>query len=46
MPYDVTVEQALKHEEVQQRIDQSIQYLMAATNKFLDAIFNSVNKIP
>ncbi|KAK7801828.1 hypothetical protein U0070_023308 [Myodes glareolus] len=46
LPYDVTPEQALSHEEVKTRLDNSIRNMRAVTDKFLSAIISSVDKIP
>ncbi|KFP15676.1 Ras GTPase-activating-like IQGAP1, partial [Egretta garzetta] len=46
LPYDVTPEQALNHEEVRTRLDASIRNMRAVTDKFLSAIVTSVDKIP
>ncbi|NXH56245.1 IQGA1 protein, partial [Rhabdornis inornatus] len=46
LPYDVTPEQALSHEEVRTRLDASIRNMRAVTDKFLSAIVSSVDKIP
>ena len=46
LPYDVTPEQALEHEEVRERINQSVVALQQATDKFLSAILKSPDKIP
>ncbi|XP_001364413.1 ras GTPase-activating-like protein IQGAP1 isoform X1 [Monodelphis domestica] len=46
LPYDVTPEQALSHEEVKTRLDSSIRNMRAVTDKFLSAIVGSVDKIP
>ncbi|XP_075620616.1 ras GTPase-activating-like protein IQGAP1 isoform X2 [Balearica regulorum gibbericeps] len=46
LPYDVTPEQALNHEEVRTRLDASIRNMRAVTDKFLSAIVSSVDKIP
>ncbi|XP_067829550.1 ras GTPase-activating-like protein IQGAP1 [Heptranchias perlo] len=46
LPYDVTPEQALSHEEVKLRLDASIKNMRAVTDKFLSAIATSVDKIP
>ncbi|XP_015423227.1 PREDICTED: ras GTPase-activating-like protein IQGAP1 [Myotis davidii] len=46
LPYDVTPEQALAHEEVKTRLDNSIRNMRAVTDKFLSAIICSVDKIP
>ncbi|XP_061855021.1 ras GTPase-activating-like protein IQGAP1 [Colius striatus] len=46
LPYDVTPEQALNHEEVRTRLDASIKNMRIVTDKFLSAIISSVDKIP
>ncbi|NWS44409.1 IQGA1 protein, partial [Probosciger aterrimus] len=46
LPYDVTPEQALNHEEVRMRLDASIRNMRTVTDKFLSAIVTSVDKIP
>ncbi|NXB74647.1 IQGA1 protein, partial [Donacobius atricapilla] len=46
LPYDVTPEQALSHEEVRKRLDASIRNMRTVTDKFLSAIISSVDKIP
>ncbi|XP_039348699.1 ras GTPase-activating-like protein IQGAP1 isoform X2 [Mauremys reevesii] len=46
LPYDVTPEQALAHEEVRTRLDASIKNMRTVTDKFLSAIVSSVDKIP
>ncbi|XP_027601177.1 ras GTPase-activating-like protein IQGAP1 isoform X2 [Pipra filicauda] len=46
LPYDVTSEQALSHEEVRMRLDASIRNMRTVTDKFLSAIVSSVDKIP
>ncbi|PKU40697.1 ras gtpase-activating-like protein iqgap1 [Limosa lapponica baueri] len=46
LPYDVTPEQALSHEEVRMRLDASIRNMRTVTDKFLSAIVSSVDKIP
>ncbi|XP_061232637.1 ras GTPase-activating-like protein IQGAP1 isoform X2 [Neopsephotus bourkii] len=46
LPYDVTPEQALNHEEVRKRLDVSIRNMKTVTDKFLSAIVISVDKIP
>ncbi|NXH14093.1 IQGA1 protein, partial [Bucco capensis] len=46
LPYDVTPEQALNHEEVRTRLDASIRNMRTVTDKFLSAIVSSVEKIP
>uniref|UniRef100_A0AAY4DR17 IQ motif containing GTPase activating protein 1 n=1 Tax=Denticeps clupeoides TaxID=299321 RepID=A0AAY4DR17_9TELE len=46
LPYDVTPEQAMKHEEVRTRLEASIKNMRTVTDKFLSAIVVSVDKIP
>uniref|UniRef100_A0A8C5PW43 IQ motif containing GTPase activating protein 1 n=1 Tax=Leptobrachium leishanense TaxID=445787 RepID=A0A8C5PW43_9ANUR len=46
LPYDVTPEQAMTHEEVRTRLDASIKNMRTVTDKFLAAIVSSVDKIP
>nr|XP_033776081.1 ras GTPase-activating-like protein IQGAP1 [Geotrypetes seraphini] len=46
LPYDVTPEQALAHEEVRTKLDASIKNMRTVTDKFLVAIISSVDKIP
>uniref|UniRef100_UPI00398F31F2 ras GTPase-activating-like protein IQGAP1 n=1 Tax=Pristiophorus japonicus TaxID=55135 RepID=UPI00398F31F2 len=46
LPYDVTPDQALSHEEVRLRLDASIKNMRTVTDKFLSAIVTSVDKIP
>uniref|UniRef100_A0A671W7Q4 IQ motif containing GTPase activating protein 1 n=1 Tax=Sparus aurata TaxID=8175 RepID=A0A671W7Q4_SPAAU len=46
LPYDVTPEQAMSHEEVRTRLEASIKNMKAITDKFLSAIIVSVDKIP
>ncbi|XP_044300758.1 ras GTPase-activating-like protein IQGAP1 [Varanus komodoensis] len=46
LPYDVTPEQALAHEEVKTRLDASIRNMRTVTDKFLLAIISSLEKIP
>ncbi|KFP35482.1 Ras GTPase-activating-like IQGAP1, partial [Chlamydotis macqueenii] len=46
LPYDVTPEQALSHDEVRMRLDASIRNMRTVTDKFLSAIVSSVDKIP
>ncbi|XP_057692899.1 ras GTPase-activating-like protein IQGAP1 [Corythoichthys intestinalis] len=46
LPYDVTPEQAMSHEEVRNRLEASIKSMKAVTDKFLSAIIVSVDKIP
>lgn len=46
LPYDVTPEQAMSHEEVRTRLEASIKNMRTVTDKFLSAITVSVDKIP
>ncbi|KAH0620140.1 hypothetical protein JD844_014773 [Phrynosoma platyrhinos] len=46
LPYDVTPEQALAHEEVKTRLDTSIKNMRTVTDKFLLAIIGSLEKVP
>ncbi|PWA28993.1 hypothetical protein CCH79_00006341 [Gambusia affinis] len=46
LPYDVTPEQAMSHEEVRTRLEASIKHMKSITDKFLSAIIVSVDKIP
>uniref|UniRef100_A0A7N6BJ33 IQ motif containing GTPase activating protein 1 n=1 Tax=Anabas testudineus TaxID=64144 RepID=A0A7N6BJ33_ANATE len=46
LPYDVTPEQAMAHEEVRNRLEASIKNMKTITDKFLSAIIVSVDKIP
>ncbi|XP_061831055.1 ras GTPase-activating-like protein IQGAP1 [Nerophis lumbriciformis] len=46
LPYDVTPEQAMAHEEVRNRLEASIKIMKAVTDKFLSAIIVSADKIP
>ncbi|KAJ7311371.1 hypothetical protein JRQ81_006990, partial [Phrynocephalus forsythii] len=46
LPYDVTPEQALAHEEVKTRLEASIKNMRTVTDKFLLAIIGSLEKIP
>ncbi|XP_033839474.1 ras GTPase-activating-like protein IQGAP1 [Periophthalmus magnuspinnatus] len=46
LPYDVTPEQAMSHEEVRTRLEASIKNMKNLTDKFLLAITTSVDKIP
>ena len=46
LPYDVTIEQALKHPEVQKQLQESTDKLQELTDKFLNAILQSLDKIP
>lgn len=46
LPYDVSNDTALEHEEVKRRIATTIQILIDATEKFQQSIMRSVNRIP
>ncbi|KAL2088303.1 hypothetical protein ACEWY4_015202 [Coilia grayii] len=46
LPYDVTPEQAMSHEEVRTRLEASIKNMRTVTDKFLSAIVVSIDKIP
>lgn len=46
LPYDVTPEQAMSHEEVRTRLETSIKTMKTITDKFLSAIVSSVETIP
>ncbi|MBN3308919.1 IQGA1 protein, partial [Amia calva] len=46
LPYDVTPEQAMSHEQVRSRLDASIKNMRTVTDKFMSAIIVSVDKIP
>ncbi|XP_063433642.1 ras GTPase-activating-like protein IQGAP1 [Mytilus trossulus] len=46
LPYDVTTEQALKHEEVQVLIQESVERLQGVSDFFLTTIAKSLDKIP
>lgn len=46
LPYEVTVEQALSHEEVRDRLEASNQTLRTVTDKVLNSIMSSVDTIP
>ncbi|KAI5088320.1 ras GTPase-activating-like protein IQGAP2 isoform X1, partial [Silurus meridionalis] len=46
LPYEVTVEQALLHEEVRERLEASNHTLRTVTDKVLSSIMSSVDAIP
>ncbi|CAL8250613.1 unnamed protein product [Boreogadus saida] len=46
LPYEVTPEQAMAHEEVRSRLEASSQALCAATDKVLSSIVSSLDNIP
>ncbi|XP_006818327.1 ras GTPase-activating-like protein IQGAP1 [Saccoglossus kowalevskii] len=46
LPYDVTADQALKHEEVREQLSKSISNLHKVTEKFFHSIVTNVDKLP
>ncbi|RUS77832.1 hypothetical protein EGW08_014406 [Elysia chlorotica] len=46
LPYDVSTEQALKHDEVKEQIEETIQRLQNVTDLFLNKILTSLDSIP
>lgn len=46
LPYEVTPEQAMSHEEVRNRLEASSLALRAATDKVLNSIVSSLDNIP
>lgn len=46
LPYEVTPDQALTHEEVRTRLEASNQSLRVATDKVLSSIVSSLDNIP
>ncbi|XP_074525645.1 ras GTPase-activating-like protein IQGAP2 [Halichoeres trimaculatus] len=46
LPYEVTPEQAMSHEEVRNRLEASSMSLRAATDKVLNSIVSSLDNIP
>ncbi|CAL8346615.1 unnamed protein product [Lota lota] len=46
LPYEVTPEQAMAHEEVRSRLEASSQALRSATDKVLSSIVSSLDNIP
>lgn len=46
LPYDVSNDQALEHEEVRMRIGRTIQVIRALSDRFQQSILDSVDKIP
>nr|XP_018671818.1 IQ motif containing GTPase activating protein homologue isoform X1 [Ciona intestinalis] len=46
LPYEVTTGEAMKHEEVQKRVEESITQLRTVTDAFLTAILGSIEEIP
>lgn len=46
LPYEVTPEQAMSHEEVRNRLEASSLALRSATDKVLNSIVSSLDNIP
>ena len=46
LPYDVSNDQALEHEEVRMRIGHTIQHLRTLSDRFQQSILDSLDKIP
>lgn len=46
LPYEVTPEQAMSHEEVRNRLQASSQALRSATDKVLNSIVSSLDNLP
>lgn len=46
LPYEVTPEQAMSHDEVRNRLEASSLALRSATDKVLNSIVSSLDKIP
>ncbi|XP_054992245.1 ras GTPase-activating-like protein IQGAP2 [Sorex araneus] len=46
LPYDVTTEQALSHEEVKNKLEASIENLRAVTSKVLNSIISNLDLLP
>lgn len=46
LPYQVTPEQAMSHEEVRNRLEASSAALRSATDKVLNSILSSLENIP
>ena len=46
LPYDVQPEQAMEHAEVRSKVEAAMSRLTAATDRFLESITASVDKIP
>lgn len=46
LPYEVTPDQAMSHEEVRNRLEASSLALRAATDKVLNSIVSSLDNIP
>ena len=46
LPYEASSEEAMKHDEVVKRVEESINHLRNVTEGFMDAIVGSVDQIP
>ena len=46
LPYDVTLERALEHEQVRRRVERAVSCLQDVTERFLETILLSIDKIP
>lgn len=46
LPYDVSNDQALEHEEVRQRVQETIKTLSSLASRFQQSIFENIDKIP
>lgn len=46
LPYDVSTDQAMKHDEVRKRVEGSITQLRNVTESFMNAIVGSIEEIP
>ena len=46
LPYDVSNDQALEHEEVRQKVHSTIKNLQELADRFQQSILDAVDKIP
>nr|CAB3256707.1 IQ motif containing GTPase activating protein homolog [Phallusia mammillata] len=46
LPYEVSTAEAMKHDEVKKRVEDSITQLRTVTDSFMTAILNSIDAIP
>lgn len=46
LPYDVSNDQALEHEEVRTRVQETIKTLSSLATRFQQSIFDNIDKIP
>ena len=46
LPYEVSNDQALEHEEVRERVASTIQILRDSAERFQQTILSSIDKIP